>query len=384
MAKVNKKAEKLLAELQKDFGEEAVMMLSDVPPYEVVSSGSLSLDFAIGIGGFPNNRCVEIVGEEGLGKSTLAILTMKKFLDAYPDKMGVILDLEHKLSASWVEQLVGADNMERIILTWPSTAEDATDMYVKACRSESVSICIFDSIGGAPSQRVTEKSATIGNIGGNALAITRFAQMAAIHSDKYKVLTIGINQIREDTEGYHRLITPGGRGWKHACITRIQLKKVTGEGTVFYDVINGERTQVGYTIKAYVFKNQLAPPYRTAQWNFYNIPCKYGFGVDTAEECERLSVLTGVVRKDGSYYYHEGLPKDGKVYGAPRFKEALQADPAFRAQIIQQTLDKLKSGDVDMSAVAPLAAPGEFLTEDGEEVSPIGKIFSMAQEKLGG
>lgn len=200
---------KLRDSMQKKYGDSSVMLVSDIPVRPPLPSASLALDFAMG-GGLPPDRVVEIAGQEGTGKSSLGLLSMANFLDAQPDRGAVILDLEHKITASWVEQLIGKDRMERVILGWPSHVEEATDMYMQAVSTGEISFVLIDSIGGAPSQRVTEKSAEIGNIGGNALSITRLAQLASIQSQKMSCLTMGINQTRDDMQGYNRMVCLAG------------------------------------------------------------------------------------------------------------------------------------------------------------------------------
>ena len=346
-----KKLMKLKDDLVEGFGAESVMMASDIPVRPRISSGSLALDFAIG-GGMPTDRIVEVAGAEGCGKTSLALLTMQQFLDAQPDRGALILDVEHKLSADWVEQLIGAERMKRVILAWPDTAEQATDLYTKAVKTGQISFVLFDSIAGAPTQRVTEKSAEIGNVGGNALAITRFAQLASIYSQKYNVLTFCVNQIRDDMEGYHRVITPGGRALKHACVLRIQLKK--GKGKVDEEV-SGEKIQVGYTVVGKVVKNQQAAPGRTAWWWFLSIPTeKYGFGVDVDEEVVRLAVMIKIITRGGGWYSHPSLP-GGKVQGLARLTEHIKADREFAKNLQDQV--RVSLADKGIAEIAPISDP---------------------------
>ena len=362
----NAKLLKLQADIQKSFKDDrAAVFASDLPQSQIVSTGSMTLDFASGIGGFPHNRVIELAGEPDSGKSTLAIFTISSFLDAFPEKGAVILDLEHKLTPSWVEQLIGRKKMERLMVVQPDSAEQATDMYVKICQSQSVSIVLFDSIGGAPSQRVLNKSAEIGNIGGNALAITRFAQFAQLMSDKYDVCTIGVNQVRDDTDGYNRMMTPGGKAWKHACVMRIQIKRGSEK---YFDKVLGEEVQVGFSTVCKFVKNHTAPPGRVATYNFYNIPTeKYGFGIDSLEEISRLSILTGVVEQKGAWYYHKGLPQtdagDHKIRSKARLIDYIRDTPEFWEQIRVETLEALKSGEVDLSKIAPMSDPDQGITD---------------------
>lgn len=360
---MNRELLKLKNQMVKSFGEDSVMFVEDMPRSEYISSGSLSLDFALGTGGFPNDRVVEIAGTEGSGKTTLGLLTMASFLDHFPERGALILDLEHKLSASWIEKLVGKKRLERVLLLWPDTIESATDMYVKACSSGEICYAMLDSIGGAPTQRTFNKSAESGNIGGNALGVSRFAQFAAVYSNKYKVCTVGINQAREDMSGYNRLMTPGGRAWKHACICRIQLKQGQDK---YYSKVDGEDLQIGYSVVARVIKNQMAPPYRTGYWPFFNVETeKYGFGIDRLSEITRLSTLVGVVQRKGAWYYHDALP-DGKIQSIASLTDYMRQHEEFAELLARQTIDTVKETH-QLGAVAPAVPEGEEVEESALE-----------------
>lgn len=358
---------KLKEELATKYGADSVMFTNEIPIRPVVSSGSLALDFATGIGGFPSDRVIEIAGQEGSGKSSLGLITMANFLDAQPDRGAVILDTEHKLTASWVEQLIGKERMERVMLMWPDSMEQATDMYMKVVGSGQISFVMLDSIGGSPSQRVMTKSAEIGNIGGNALAVTRFAQIASIYSQKYHSLCLGINQTREDLAGYHRMITPGGRAWKHACVLRIQLKR--GQSSVSRK-IDGEDIPVGYEVIAKLAKNQLAPPGRTAFYWFFNVNTngEYPFGIDWLDETVRLGITTKVIRQGGAWYNHMALP-DGKIQGREALIKLVREDEALRQTLVSEIKAVLAEGSGEIAnLVAPMTNP-EIDLESLDEVS---------------
>ncbi len=357
----NSKINKLMADLKGQYGDNTVMFAGDMPVRGKVSCGSLALDFACG-GGFPSDRVVEIAGEESTGKSTLAVLAMTQVLDANPDRGALVLDIEHKLSPEWLEFLVGPERMQRVIYSQPEHAEQATNVYKRAVKTGSVACVIFDSIGGAPTIRRNE-DAEVASYGGNSIAITEFARTAAVMSAKYDCLTMGINQTRADVAGYHRLITPGGNGWKHACILRIQLVK--GKGKV-HEEITGEKVQIGYTVVGKVIKNQQAAPGRSATWWFFNIPTeKWGFGVDTREEIVRLGVLTKVFDVRGGWYYHNLLPADAKgehkLQGYSRLSDYVREHPEIYPQLRQEVLVRL---DDVASEVAPISDPEEPPVED--------------------
>jgi recombination protein RecA len=361
---------KLKRDLTKQYGEDSVLFAAEMPDFEIVSSGSLALDFATGISGLPHNRVIEIVGPEGVGKTSLAFLMIKSFLKNYPDKGVVVCDLEHRVTKSWMESLIGSEFLERVILLWPDSAEDATDMFKETVKSGLVSLFLYDSIGGSPSQRVTDKSATIGNIGGNAQAMTRFSQFAAIYSHKYGTLTVCVNQIRDDISGYNRLITPGGHGLKHAYSLRIWLKPGKDK---FYDMIDGDKVQVGSVITAKIIKNSLAAPYKSSNYIFYHTPCKYGFGIDTIEETIRLGILTDVVHKAGRWFNHPLLP-GGQVGSSADLLEVIRSDENIRDAIVKEIMTSL--GERKVSGVTTTFDPDDI--DDGieEKLSTIGTIYT--------
>lgn len=348
---------KLQKQLADKYGAEAVMMINDMPTRPPISSGSLALDFAIGVGGLPTDRVIEVSGREGCGKTSLGLLSMKSFLKAQPTRGALILDTEHKLSVSWVEQLIGADLMHRVLLVWPDHMEQATDIYLQALESGNICFVLLDSIGGSPSMRVTEKSAEIGNMGGNSLAVTRFAQLASIYSAKHNCLTFCVNQVRDDMSGYNQHKTPGGQGIKHACVLRIKLR-INPKGKI-EEKINGEVLTIGYQIMAQVIKNQLGAPGRTASWHFFNVPTEqYGFGIDTMDEIVRLSILTQAIEQKGGWYHHAGFP-DGKLNGLKAVLDFVKStSEELRAKLTKEIMERLKTGEL-AAEVAPMTDPDE-------------------------
>lgn len=373
---MNKDQEKKLLEvklqLEQKFGSEAVKFASEVEVFPPISSGSLSLDFAVG-GGLPQDRVVEFFGEERSGKTTLGLIAMVNFLDENPERSALILDVEHKLTIDWVETLIGTERMSRVVILWPRSAEQATDMYTEALESGQFCFCLFDSIGGAPTRRVMfdatgkKKSAETGNQGGNALAITRFAQFSEIYSHVYRCCTVGINQMRDDMDGWNRPQTPGGRGWKHACSLRLWIKRVPREEV--FDKIDGEDVRVGFKVVARAVKNHLPGGVedRLAYWWFYNIPTeKYGFGIDRTDEIIRLSVATGLIQQRGAWYYHQAFDT-GKIQSLGRLNEAIQGDLSLRQTLTNELFALLK--DREVSRKVAFEAEEEVGSTLEEEVS---------------
>lgn len=357
MASSVERVESILAS---KYGGKSVFFASDIPPYDVIPTGSLAFDYITGVGGFPNNRVVELAGAEGTGKTTLALHTVNNALKKFPKKFCLYIDAEHRLTPSWVDSFV--EDSERVIVVAPDHVEQATDMYVEAVSTGECCVAVFDSIGGTASARVTGKSAEVGNVGGNALAVTRFAQFAQTLGSKNSCCTIAINQVRDDMMGYNRLITPGGRALKHAASLRVEVKK--GQGKVF-EKINGEELQVGYSMMLRVHKNSLAAPGRSTSLWFYNLPSSHGFGIDTVEEISRLSILTGVVEQPalGSYTY-KGFP-NGKIRGKDKTIEYISTHKEVFDSLKEEVMAQLKK---PVQGVASTFDIDNVLDEDSMDV----------------
>ena len=347
---------KLLAELQAKFGEKAVMRASDVPVNPPITSGSLALDFATGIGGLPSDRVIEVAGDEGSGKTTLGLLAMMHYLDN-DSRIALIIDTEHKLTMEWVEYLIGSARMERVIYMQPDYMESATNMYIDAVSSGQVGFVLFDSIGGSPTKAAVEKEAEKVQVGGNAGAVTKFARIASTLSANNRCLTFCINQVRDDMEGFRRHMTPGGRGLKHACVMRIKLRRSTSDKVEA--VVNGEKMVVGFKVFASIIKNQMAAQGRTAWWWFYNVETpEYGFGIDTLDEVIRLAVATKTIEQNGSWYSHPALPEyktsgEHKVQGLAALGKAIGQDHLIKQSIVSETMAVLKSDSSLASEIAP-------------------------------
>lgn len=357
MSKSEKAMQAALGKLKDDlthrYGDKSIMFANEVPIRPAISSGSLALDYAMGIGGLPPDRIIEVAGAEGCGKTTLGLLAMASFLDAQPDRGALILDTEHKLTMEWVEQLLGAARMHRVLLAWPDHMEQASDIYTDLVQTGKICFVLFDSIGGTPTKAATQKSAEIGVIGGNAGAVSRFARLAATYTQKHESLLFGVNQVRADMEGFHRHVTPGGFAWHHHCIARLLLRRSTRE-TVEAKV-NGEEMQIGFKVVAKVVKNQLAPQGRTANWWMYNVPTeKYGpIGIDTLDEVVRLGILTKVIEQAGAFYNHSALPGT-KVQGREKLIAAVREDDSLKKTIVSEVMARLKEDESLVAEVAPM------------------------------
>jgi RecA/RadA recombinase len=276
-------------------------------------------------------------------------------------RFAVYLDLEGRFDESWARHFIEDRFIKKLIVTWPDNAEIATDMYTDAVKNYPVAAVVFDSIGGAPSQRVTNKSAQSGNVGGNALAITRFAQFAETLSNKYCCLTIGINQVRADMSGYHQLITPGGVAWKHACSLRIELKRKARD--VVWDVEPGtvDSTYIcGYKITARLHKNSIGRSGQSCEFWFYTNDCRYGdAGFGTIQELINLAVLSGVIEKGAGGVYRSDYFDNGKIRGYDNMVAFIKERVDVSEELTKDMQNKLLNGGIE-------GATSSFETEDDE------------------
>lgn len=359
--KTDKAVANLLGQLQEAHPQAGVMMAKDMPQRPAISCGSLAVDYASGIGGFPPDRLIEIAGAEGTGKTTLALLALGKTLDANPGRAALILDFEHKLDRDWLRKLLGPERESRVMLTWPDFAEHGTNLYIDAVSGNEKKkiaagqICavLWDSIAAAPTLRRNDDR-EVASFGGNSIAITDFANVAAGMSHKYVCQTIVINQVMEDFSGYHKHITKGGNGLRYMCSQRWITKKGQGK---FNEKVNGEDTQIGFEVAVKLYKSGLSAGGRTATYRFYNVETqKYGFGVDAMEEIMRLGILTGAVERRGAWYHCPVLPaaKDGehKILGRDRLEDFLRSHPDHQQAVSHDVMGRLKSGDYE-AQVAP-------------------------------
>lgn len=355
-------SQKLIDQINKKYGESVIMLAKDVPVYPAVHSGSYALDFAIGVGGLPCDRTVEIGGGEGCGKTTLALLAMTQFLNQpeNADRAALIIDMEHKLTMQWVRELIGDELMDsgRVLYVQANHIEQATNIYVDLVSTGQVCFVLYDSIGGSASMAVMTKEAEKAQVGGDAKAIGKLVGLANIYSSKYRCLSLFINQERDDMEGYRRYMTPGGRKAKYMFVLRIRLKASTNQADKVFRKVNGEEMMVGNLIKATIMKNQLGPPFRTAEWRMYHVWTEeFGFGIDTTEEVVRLGVATGVISGSG-WYTHPAFPADAKgdhkLQGIKGVQAAVRADKALRDTIVSETLAVLKGNDDLVAMIAPV------------------------------
>lgn len=287
------KLKDVIAKLEKSYGKGIVMKLGDKPDnlLDIIDTGSLSLNKALGIGGYPKGRIIEIYGAESSGKTTMCIHAM-----ANCQKNGgtvCIVDAEHAFDPTYAKNL--GVNIDELLISQPSNGEEALEVVDNLVNSGDIDLIIIDSVAA-----LVPKSELEGEMGDSKMGLhARLMSQAmrkltgAIHSTNTCV--IFINQTREKIGIVYGspITTTGGNGLKFAASIRLEIKKST-------QLKNGEDIYGNRTVIK-VVKNKVAPPFKTAEFDIV-----YGLGVDNVGEVIDLAVEQGIIQKNGAWFKYNG------------------------------------------------------------------------------
>lgn len=299
MTKLNKTGEKdktleqVLLDIEKQFGKGAIMKLGEggLKDIDVVSSGSLALDIALGVGGYPKGRIIEIYGPESSGKTTFALHAI-----AEVQKTGgkaAFIDAEHALDPVYAKKL--GVNINDLLLSQPDTGEQALEICEALVRSEAMSIIVIDSVAALVPQAEIEGEMGDSHVGLQARLMSQALRKLSGAINKTNTICIFINQLREKVGVMfgNPETTPGGRALKFYSSIRLDVRRAEQikQGT---DVI-GNKTVVK------VVKNKVAPPFKTAE-----VEIMYGEGVSKEGEIIDIASNLGILEKSGAWYAYNG------------------------------------------------------------------------------
>ena len=313
----DKTLDQVLADIEKQFGKGSVMKLGDNEhqKIDVVSSGSLGLDIALGIGGYPKGRIIEIYGPESSGKTTFALHAI-----AEVQKQGgraAFIDAEHSLDPTYAQKL--GVNINELLLSQPDNGEQALEICEALVRSGAIGIVVIDSVAALVPQAEIE-----GEMGDTHVALQARLMSQALRKlsgiiNKTNTIAIFINQLREKVGVMfgNPETTPGGRALKFYSTIRLDVRRA--EQIKQGDSVVGNRTVIK------VVKNKVAPPFKTA-----NVDIMYGEGVSKEGELIDLASDISVIDKSGAWYSYNG-EKIGQ--GKENVKQLLKENTKLRDEI---------------------------------------------------
>ena len=331
-AKDDKKAalEGALKQIEKKYGAGAVMRLGQTKTLNVdaIPTGSMTLDMALGIGGVPRGRIVEIYGPESSGKTTVSLQII-----AEAQKMGgevAFVDVEHALDPVYAQAL-GVD-IDRLIVSQPDSGEQALEIAEALIRSGAIDVIVLDSIAAMTTRAEIDGEMGDNHVGQLARLMSQAMRKLTAAISKSNCVAIFINQVREKIGVMYGNpeTTPGGRALKFYASVRIEVRK--GE------TIKNGTEPIGARTRCKVVKNKVAPPFKECEFDIM-----YGQGISRTGEVLDLATELGVVKKGGSWFSYN----DQKLgQGRDNVKEVLKNDPELMKEIeekILQMQDQLRN-----------------------------------------
>ena len=336
-----KALEHALSDLDKQFGKGAVMKLGDDDAklnIEAISTGSMSLDLATGIGGVPRGRIVEVYGPESSGKTTLALHVI-----AEAQKLGgkaAFIDAEHALDPEYARNL-GVD-VDELLVSQPDYGEQALEITEMLVRSGAIDVVIVDSVAALVPKNEIDGAMGDATVGAQARLMSQALRKLAGVINKTNTTIIFINQLREKIGVMfgNPETTTGGRALKFFSSMRIDVRRV--ESIKVGDQVLGNRT------RAKIVKNKVAPPFKTAEFDIL-----YGEGISRTGELIDMGVALDVIKKSGAWLYYNG-EKLGQ--GRDKAREALSNDPALEAELEAKIKEVLANTAIDESRILTEAA----------------------------
>lgn len=344
-----KALEAAMGQIEKQFGKGSVMKLGDYQAMniEAIPTGALSLDVALGIGGLPRGRIIEIFGPESSGKTTLALHAV-----AEAQKMGgeaAFIDAEHALDPVYAKHL-GVD-IDNLIVSQPDTGEQALEIAEALIRSGAIDIIVVDSVAALVPKAEIDGDMGDSHIGLQARLMSQALRKLAGAINKTKAVIIFINQLREKVGIMfgNPETTPGGRALKFYSSVRLDIRKVEN--------IKQDGEVVGNRARVKVIKNKVAPPFREAEFDIV-----YGKGISKEGNILDLAVNLDIIEKSGSWFSYNG-ERIGQ--GRENVKQYLAENPEIAAEVEKKIRDNFNTAFE--KSLGDDMAEDEDEEEEGEE-----------------
>ena len=343
MADKSKALETALLQIEKNYGKGAVMRLGENSALnvEAISTGSISLDNATGIGGLPKGRIIEIYGPESSGKTTLALHVV-----AEAQKLGgeaAFIDAEHALDPEYAEAL-GVD-INSLLVSQPDNGEQALEITEALARSGAIDVIVVDSVAALVPRAEIEGDMGDSHVGLHARLMSQALRKLTSVINKSNTIVIFINQLREKVGVVYGNpeVTTGGRALKFYTTMRIDVRRVEqlkGQGNEF----------IGSRTRAKIVKNKVAPPFKEAEFDIM-----YGEGISKIGEIVDLGVKFDILKKSGAWFYY-GEQRLGQ--GRENVKLLFKQEPELANDIETQIREKMKEMlDAKKGTSAPVTQP---------------------------
>ena len=319
----------VLLQIEKQYGKGSIMRLGDeagTTEIDVIPSGCLTLDLALGIGGFPRGRIIEIYGPESSGKTTVALHAI-----AEAQKMGGVaafIDAEHALDPIYAKKL--GVNLDDLYVSQPDTGEQALDITDALVRSSAVDIIVIDSVAALTPKAEIEGDMGDSHVGLQARLMSQALRKLTAIVNKSKTCVIFINQLREKVGVMfgNPETTPGGKALKFYASMRLDIRRT--------DTLKDSEGAVGNRTKAKIVKNKLAPPFRQAEFDIV-----FGEGISQEGCILDTGVQYGIIGKNGAFFNYNG---EKFAQGREKAKAFLKENAEIRAEIEGKIRQAAKGG----------------------------------------
>jgi len=315
-----------LQQIQKDFGEGSIMRMGDQHrvDIDVIPTGNLLIDRALGVGGFPRGRIIEIFGPESSGKTTLTLTVIAQA--QRKGGLAAFIDVEHALDPEYSKKL--GVNMNDLLVSQPSSGEEALQICEQLVRSNALDVVVLDSVAALVTKQELEGDIGDSTVGAQARLMSAALRKLTSFISKARTCVIFTNQIREKIGVMfgNPETTPGGRALKFYASVRIDIRRIG-------QIKATDGTVVGSATKVKVVKNKVAPPFTEAEFEII-----YNEGISGTGSLVDLAVEQEILQKRGSWFAYNG---NQLAQGREALKDLLKNDQALYAEIEEKVKEKL-------------------------------------------